>query len=134
MVDELIRKLQDPSPGVRLDAAWRITRMPKPAPAELVGPLIDALHFGSDYAFGMVIFALGHTKDERAYHVLTGYLRSKEPYHRALAAQALGKYGDSRAVGILIPLLDDSAHAWTEDHGPDMTVADVVREAIRELS
>ena len=134
MIEELIRKLRDPSPQARLDAAWRITRMPRPAPAELVGPLLQALRPESGYAFGMIMYALGHTRDERAFLALTGYISSKEPYHRALAAQALGKYGDVRALKHLLALLEDGAFAWTEDHGPDMTVADIAREAIKELS
>jgi HEAT repeat protein len=60
-------------------------------------------------------------------------LTSPVSYHRGLAAQALGSLGDDRAIEPLTAMLADQAVAWTKDHGPERTVAEITQQALQDL-
>ena len=73
-LDGLIEGLRETNPGARLTAAWRVTRYKGAVPPEVAAELIAALDREKDYPFGMIMGALGHTGDRRAFSVLAGYL------------------------------------------------------------
>jgi HEAT repeat protein len=128
------RALRDDDPLVRLDAAWQVRQAGPPNP-EIVEALICAAAGEQMMAsvFGMIVAALGCLGDSRAFRPLVAHLTSPDGYRRAAAAQALGTLGDPRAIPHLMPLLDDRATAWQEDHGPTQTVADIAHAAMRRL-
>jgi HEAT repeat protein len=72
-------------------------------------------------------------RDRCAFESIATYLSSPVSYHRGLAAQALGSPGDDRAIKPLTAMLSDQAVAWTEDHGPERTVAEIAQQALQEL-
>jgi HEAT repeat protein len=82
---------------------------------------------------GFVFNAVADLRDPRALDAIAPFLSDREPFLRALAAQALGILGDPRAVPLLKNLGQDSAHAWNEDRGPSFSVGDVARQALGKL-
>ncbi|MBK8020624.1 MAG: HEAT repeat domain-containing protein [Chloroflexi bacterium] len=86
-------------------------------------------------ALGWLIMGLGKSGDSRAFEAIAPFLRSADGQQRAHAADALGKLGDPRAVELLMPLRDDRAYAWEEDHGgPKYSVGDVVKQALDAIN
>ncbi len=122
--------LNDPS--LCLEAAWNICRSGEPNP-EMVEPLIRALKNSSDIARAMVMSALATMQDERAFEPIVEYLTSPSGYYRGVAAQCLGTLGDRRAIEHLEKVVDDSAVAWKEDHGPDRSVGEIAHDALQHL-
>jgi len=94
---------------------------------------MHAIEKEDDIAFPMIIHALGLLGDVRAFNAIAVHLQSANSYHRGLAADALGHLGDRRAVELLTPLLSDTAIAWQEDHGPEISVAQIARGALQQL-
>ena len=127
--------LEDEDPFLRMHAAWSIRQADRPNPG-IVEPLLSALASSRDMpaAVPMMLSALGKLGDRRAFEPIAAYLKSESGYQRGVAAQALGRLGDTRAVGHLTQLLDDHATAWKEDHGPERTVADIARRALARLT
>ena len=84
-------------------------------------------------AFTFAIAALGKLGDARAFETILLQLNSKDPYRRGIAAAALGDLGDARAVEPLRKLATDSATAWQEDRGPDLSVGEIAKQALKKL-
>ena len=126
--------LKDEGQFMRMSAAWNISQAGELNP-EIVEPLIQALKNSREMpiASAAIIEALGKLGDARAVEPLVAYLKSPHSYWRGTAAQALGYLGDPRAIPHLRALLADHALAWKEDHGPERSVADIARMALRRL-
>ncbi len=120
------------TPELIREAAWNIYISGKKYP-ELVDLLISKMGDHLQSAFPFIVTALGTTKDQRVYEPLINILNSDNPFFRALAVQALGELGDKRAIAVLLPLAGDPTFAWTEDHGPDITIGDLAKDAVRKI-
>jgi HEAT repeat protein len=100
----------------------------------VIDPLLELLNQRPPHlVFGFVVNALTKLRDSRVFDVITPYLTSTDPYQRAVVAQALGDLGDPRAIAILRPLVNDSAFAWQDNHGPTESVGDVTKQALKKL-
>lgn len=78
-----------------------------------------------------VLCALGRFRDTAAFEPIAACLAN--PNLRPHAVQALRHLGDPRSLPLLDSLKSDATVAWTEDHGPDVRVSDLVTQAIKEI-
>ncbi|MDD3603679.1 MAG: HEAT repeat domain-containing protein [Kiritimatiellae bacterium] len=103
----LVRLLQDPEMGPKLEAAKAVENNPFPAavPA-LIGALSDR------YAAAPACLALGKLKSREAVLHLLELLNSTDPEYgqvRQQAARGLGMIGDPQAIDPLVALLGDTS-------------------------
>jgi len=75
------------------------------------------------YLVGIALTALGHIKDAQALSILIDYLKYGNKAQRAIAAEALGNLGDSKAI----PALQQAAS------DPISNVAEIAEESILKL-
>jgi HEAT repeat protein len=107
-----------------------------PGDASIVEPMMAALNKSSQSGVvaGMLITALGKTRDARAFDSIAVHLKSSDSTRRATAAAALGALGDARAIDLLAALKNDTGFAWEEDHGgPKYNVGIVAKQAIADI-
>lgn len=129
--EAICHALKDPT--TRWHAAWNLMLTGSPNP-EVVEPLIQALADNpTDSELGMMLAALGKLRDARGVDTLVAYLQSPDAHKRGTAAQALGDLGNKRAIEPLTALLEDRATAWKEDYGPEMSVAAIAKDAIKNI-
>lgn len=129
--DIRLELLQSNDQQVVREAVADLAKSGEPRAAEA---LIDLLKQQPDNLLvGLVLEALAKLRDPRAFAAIAAYLGDRDGYRRGVAAQALGNLGDTRAIELLQKLNSDSAQAWQEDRGPNITVQELAKEALRKL-
>ncbi|MGI9239411.1 MAG: HEAT repeat domain-containing protein, partial [Verrucomicrobiales bacterium] len=97
------------SAGGSVPALWALHRIPGEASRSAVR---DLLGDGSAGVRAAAIRSVGLWRDPDAVGALIGQLAADDPQHRRLAAMALGRIGDRRAVGPLVKAGSGSVDAF----------------------
>jgi putative membrane-bound dehydrogenase-like protein len=86
----------------RRNAVWSLTRHADPGAS---GPVIEALHDADESVRQAALHSIAVRRDGRAVRELVRLLREGSAHNRRAAAEALGRIGDTSAVGALLEAL-----------------------------
>ena len=138
-VGQLIDALQSPNPRARAHVAQALGTI---GAARAFGPLVAALGREADESASVSFLeALGHLRHPAAFDVLLPYLdrHDSNGWYARVAAGALGRLGDPRAVAPLARLLRTSDDWFTRlgaveglRHLNQPAAADALREATHD--
>lgn len=119
--ETLARRLQDPDPVVRADAARKLSKMQDERAADA---LIAASRDREAIVRRAAMHALSYLRSPKVYEVLALAIRDPDPETRAYAAAGVGRSGDPRAQGVL---------RVAREAEEDDVVKDFIDAALRKL-